>query len=175
MEINNFEGRFTNIEGKVENLNGVLEKMIEVSQNQLSTANNFSNDMDMIHKRLLTNENVLKAVLKDNENLNSTVTNLDFRMTNIEENEEITTEQCTKINSKIKSRVYDILDMPQDNKYYRTFITNLYSYLRRNHNLASPYRRTRKRHYDEVMKGIDTWYPEVKALKQQKDLKDLHR
>ena len=72
---------------------------------------------------------------------------LKIEWTTLKLNEEITDEQVREIQSRIKSRVTKILNYPNgdSDRYYQTFISNIYGYLRNNYSLGSRTATTKKK------------------------------
>lgn len=107
--------------------------------------------------------------------ISDTVVNLGDRMLAIEENEEITETQVEIINQKIKQRIIEILgsDYYEQAKYFRSFIMVLYRDMKKNHGMASTYRRTKKRDYQRLIDNIEAWIPSmgIEKLKAEIDKK----
>lgn len=103
------------------------------------------------------------------------------RITNLEDNAEITTEQRRAIKRAVTVKVYDILDLPmrkqdwtQKNKidsqmYSHLFFKRCYTEVSNLGHLASPYGLTTKANYADAVKDIGEWTPlgGVKALKNE--------
>ncbi len=105
--------------------------------------------------------------LDANESFKNTT---DSRLTTLELNEEITTEQCKTINSRCNYRVCEILnynDVKVRQIYYRVYISDLYKFLRKGYGLGSAMAKTRKGNYDNIFRGIEAWYPNNSVLKQR--------
>lgn len=92
-------------------------------------------------------------------------------MSQLENNEEIEDEKVREIQARIKQRVSKVLDYPNGDsaRYYQTFISNIYAYLRHSHCLGSRTATTKKKHYDTVLLGIETWYPNIQELKDRRN------
>jgi hypothetical protein len=75
---------------------------------------------------------------------------------------EITDTQKDIILDNAKRRVMEILSYDEDNvaRYFRTFISSLYTDMRKYKGLGSKVATTKKRNYDNVIEGIDAWVPE---------------
>ena len=149
-------------------LEDMMENLMVVQQNQMSSD-------ELIRARISKNENIIMSLAKQFEGQDIRITTIEDRIENIELNEEITHEQNREIKLKANRRVSEMLDLPRETKYYQIFIMNLYGYLRRNYQLGSPIAITRKKHYDTVMKGIETWSPDTQILKDKKDNIDKFR
>ena len=89
------------------------------------------------------------------------VSSLNDRMYQIENNEEITTEQVEKIKSAANTRIREILgkDENQWAKYSKTFYLKIYSDARMEAGLGSKIDRTRKHNFQRVMNYLESWYP----------------
>lgn len=106
---------------------------------------------------------------------------MDTRLTNLEDNAEITTEQRKAIKRAVKRKVYDLLKLPmkrQDwsekhkidsHKYGSLFFSHCYSEVSSLGHLASPYGLTTKANYADAIKDIGEWTPlgGVSALKKE--------
>lgn len=149
------------------NLEEMMQNLMVIQKNQMGAD-------DLVRARLGKTENIVLGLAKQYENHEGKIISIADRMDNLELNEEITDEQVRTIQSAIKSRVSKILNYPNSDsrKYYRTFISNIYSHLRHACNLGSRTATTRKKHYDTVMKGIEAWHPNVQDLKDRKDRLD---
>lgn len=94
-------------------------------------------------------------------------------ITQLKENEEITTTQQENINHMAKEKVLSILgkDPLEVQKYMRTFIQKLYSDTRRYAGLGSKIARTKKCDYQRCVDFIDAWVPNggYTALKEKAD------
>lgn len=132
---------------------------------------------DLIRARMAKTESMILGLSQEVGDNSTNITRLTGRVDDLEWNSEITDEQATAITSKVKARVSKILDYPNGDSdiYYRTFIANMYAYLRQSFNLGSKIRTTRKKHYDTVMKGISAWHPDIEELKNKKDKRDKAR
>ena len=145
-------------------LEDMMENLMVIQENQMYSD-------ELVRARIAKNENIILGLAEQFQNHDSEIFNLKDRMDNLELNEEITDEQVREIQMRIKQRVTKILDYPNgdSDKYYQTFISNIYAYLRNNYSLGSRAATTKKKHYDTVMRGIEAWYPDVKELKEKKD------
>lgn len=151
------------------NLEGMMENLMVIQRSQMSSD-------ELVKARIAKNENLILGMAKQYEDHDVKITSITDRMDNLELNEEITDEQVRTIQEMVKARVSKILDYPNgdSSKYYRTFISNLYSNLRHSYNLGSKVATTRKKHYDTVMKGIEAWHPNIGELKSRKDKRDFN-
>ncbi len=132
---------------------------------------------DLVRARMAKTESIVLGLSQEVNDNSTNINRLSSRVDNLEWNSEITDEQATAIISKVKARVSKVLDYPNGDSdiYYRTFIANMYAYLRQSFNLGSKIRTTRKKHYDTVMKGISAWHPDIQELKNKKDKRDKAR
>lgn len=136
------------------NLTVQLSELVEQTRNQLSVN-------ALVMDKFIESDNKFNNVLE--------------RLDNLELNEEITSEQSKYIKNRAKARVMKFLDYERESKYYRVFIRDLYKYLGDTCMLGSPIEVTRKRNYDNVVKGIDAWVPDVERLKTRKDNLDKYK
>lgn len=98
--------------------------------------------------------------------VSKSVTDINKRMFNLEQNEEITTEQDKNIRSIAARRVYELeeergISEEERNLYFGPIVKKLYGDARRYTGLASSIARTHKRDYDRIIEYIDAWNPTV--------------
>jgi hypothetical protein len=117
-------------------------------------------------------KNIVKGMnSKTNEN-SSNIATLQDDMENLKQNEEITEDQAIMIVVLARKRIAAILGYPSEDSeiYFMTFIQALYGDMRRSHGMGGAYRRTKKKNYQNVIDGIEAWYPRDKqALKDKVD------
>lgn len=103
------------------------------------------------------------------------VSSLNDRMTQIENNEEATTEQVETIKRTIGKRVDEILGSDKNvrARYYRTFIARIYTDARTYAGCGSSVSRTRKCNFQRVLNYVESWEPScgVAALMKATDEK----
>lgn len=95
------------------------------------------------------------------------VSNLNDRMYQIENNEEVTTEQVETIKSVAISRIKEILGKDENlwAKYSKTFFYRLYSDARKEAGCGSKVDRTRKCNFQKVINYMEAWNPECGVYK----------
>ena len=95
------------------------------------------------------------------------VSSLSNRMFQIENNEEITTEQVETIKKTAISRIREILGKDEYTwaKYFRTFIKRIYSDARANAGCGSKVDRTRKCNFQRVVDYMESWNPDDGVFK----------
>jgi len=124
---------------------------------------------------LKNTKSMLGGVATTVKDIGDNVSNLNDRMYNIEQNEEITTEQNENITSSVRRRIFEIIgnDELDLHKYYRIFAQRLYSNARRNGGMGSKVSRTKKRDYQKVIDFIEAWTPSggCAKLKMEADIK----
>ena len=149
------------------NLKEMIGELAVIQKNQMSSD-------ELVKARLASNENIIKGLVVQYENHDNQISTIKDRMDNLELNEEITDEQVRTIQARIKERVSRVLDYPNGDseKYYQTFISNIYASLRHSYSLGSRTATTKKKHYDTVMRGIEAWHPNIQELKARKDKRD---
>lgn len=148
-----------------ERLENMMEDLMVIQKNQMTAD-------ELVKARLVKNENLILGLAKKYEGQDIRLVNVEDEIENLKLNEEITHEQNREIKQFAHSRVNKMLNYPAEAKYFQTFIMNLYGYLRRNSQLGNPIAITRKKHYDTVMKGIESWRPNIQELKDRKDKRD---
>ncbi|AEB77407.1 ORF6C domain-containing protein [Clostridium botulinum] len=145
-------------------LQQMMGNLLMVSQNSMETT-------EVMKAELVSTKNTVRGLATQYNKITGEITNIQDRMDNLELNEEITDEQRNMINQKCRTRVNEVLDYNQDliDKYYRTYISNLYSILKRNYGMGAKIATTKKRNYDTVMRGIQAWFPKHEKLRQRAD------
>lgn len=102
--------------------------------------------------------NGMSNVLNDHSDA---IAQIQERQTQYELREEVTTEQETTIRNAAAKRVYEIIgnDVLDTQKYFRTFISRLYSDLRKNAGLGSSVSKTQKGNFQRCIDYIEAWTP----------------
>lgn len=124
-----------------------------------------------VERRLGLTEMNITQLLKDVGSHDTQLGEISTKVENLELNYEITDEQSKILQTRIKSRVREFCEYPSI--YYQTFISDCYSFLKKNYHCGSKLNTTKKRNYDYVMDGIVAWHPDGKALKARKDKRDI--
>lgn len=95
------------------------------------------------------------------------IAKLSDRMFTIEQNEEITSDQCDTITASTKTRITQILgnDELVRAKYYKLFSSRLYSDARKYAGLGSRIARTKKRDFQRILDFIESWNPDGGSVK----------
>lgn len=90
------------------------------------------------------------------------IAKLSDRMFTIEQNEEITSDQCDTITASTKTRITQILGSDElvRAKYYKLFSSRLYSDARKYAGLGSRIARTKKRDFQRILDFIESWNPD---------------
>lgn len=92
----------------------------------------------------------------------------------LKNNEEITTEQAANVLRTAHQRISTILDTDEEKaKYYRVFISRLWSDLKANAGCGHSYSSTKKCNYQRVLNHIEAWIPScgISELKRRVDEK----
>lgn len=149
-------------------LEDMMENLMVMQENQLSSD-------ELIRARMVKSERIITTLSHKYDEHDIELNEVKHRMDNLELNEEITDEQVREIQARVKQRVTKVLNYPNgdSDKYYQTFISNIYAYLRNNYSLGSRTATTKKKHYDTVMRGIEAWHPNIQELKDRRDKRDL--
>lgn len=124
----------------------------------------------------LKDTKVLVASLsKDIKNVQTDYSALTERMTNLEENEEITTEQHKTIRTAAHRRIFEIMgdDKYKRAKYFRGFITRLYMDAKTFSGLGNSIPTTRKRDFQRVIDYIESWTPTYGCRTLMRDLDEM--
>jgi len=142
-----------------------------VTQNSVATSSIL---VEMNH-----HEKMIGCVSGKVDTLSGSMSDIDDRITNIEQSEEITTSQVENILTAVHRRIFEIIgnDEYEVHKYFRIFAQRLYSSARRNAGMGSSVSRTRKRDYQRVLDYVEAWEPRngCTALKYEADVKAAAR
>ena len=130
---------------------------------------------NMMGQNAMTTQNINKQLGIVSSSVNAMgerVNNLDERMYQIENHEEVTTEMCETIGVAAKSRIYEILgnDELERVKYYRTFIKRLWADAKRYGGCGHKIATTKKCNFQRVLDFIDAWSPSGGALKLKREI-----
>lgn len=111
--------------------------------------------------------------------INDKVDNLDGRMYQLENNEEITTAQKNEIIRKVSKRAFEIIgdDLYEQEKYKQIFIKRLYADAKKYTGLGARTECTKKGDYQRVIDYIEAWTPSCGCanLKRRADEKAMAR
>ena len=112
-----------------------------------------------------------KESMKDVKVIDSKVDNIDRRVTDLENNYEITTQQRGNIKKTVSKQVYKLLGLPNKTsewteehrlireKYSNIFHRRCYTEASRKGHLAYPYGTTTVQNYVDAIKDIEAWTP----------------
>ena len=143
-----------------------------MSKNTELTPTDFLSNLEVI----LTNQNAavlgkVGEISKTVDSHNMRLEDHDARLTRLENDEEITTQQKKSIRDAVGRRVRTILELPPKRieweqehyiigeKYSKLFFKRCYSEVARKGHLMSPYESTPKKYYDDAMRDIEAWFP----------------
>lgn len=135
----------------------VMSQVVKVSSENTANISLLSNEVNEFRHEMKNDMKILKNDINE-----------------LKYNEEITTTQKNKIKSAAKVRVYEIIgtDRLDKAKYYKTFISRLYSNAKKYASMGSKIEETRKGDYQRVMNYIESWTPTqgIENLKREIDL-----
>ncbi len=140
-----------------------------------------SNAMEQMASAVTTTNQTVASLAGQISVVQNRLDAFNTRITNLEDNAEITTEQRRAIKKAVTRKVYEILELPlrrqdwtQKNKmdsqiYSPLFFKRCYTEVSNLGHLASPYGLTTKANYADAIKDIGEWTPlgGVKALKNE--------
>ena len=143
------------------NVNYDMQQLMNITGQTAMNINNMSRQLGV----------VASAV----DSIRTDVDGLTDRMNNLEQKEEVTTEQAATINRVIRKRIGDILGNNEEDlaKYRRIFSASLYRDARRCAGLGISYQATKKENYQRVLDFAEAWIPACGCaeLKRKADLK----
>ena len=148
---------------------GKFSKQLAVSTNQLAESTK------AIFIELAENKEKINLINNALSSIQEKVSNHSTRLDQLELNEEITSEQEIVIRDSAKKRVFTIIgdDVLDYQKYFRSFISKLYTNARKEAGLGSKISKTRKGDYQRVINYIEAWTPKngCAGLKEEIDIK----
>src|SRR5574344_2459116 len=152
------------MENRKENLGYTMEQVIQM-------VGTVANSNVLVLNRMDNVESIVGALAKKSEESNIKIRDIEDEIDRLKLQEEITDEQREQITSKSKARMCEVLYFNESdiNKYGRVYISNLYTFLKQKHNLGGKIATTKKGNYDNVMNGIQSWYPDHEKLKSRVD------
>lgn len=130
-----------------------------------------------VNNKLIMQGKVLNTVLVTLEEQDSRVTNIENKLLVHMENELISPMQRDNIVERAKFRVSQFLKYPSKDYalYSKTYFKDLYGFLRRNYCLMNKIGNTKSKDYDNVMNGMNDWFPNEVVLKEKADLNREYR
>lgn len=157
------------------NSDNSLEDMKSILGQAANLAKSNSESTAVMLAELTNQRKIIGGMSTEIIKIGDTLTNIGDRINNLEQSEEITTNQNENITTAVKRRLFEILggDEYDVHKYYRIFAQRLYSNARKNAGLGSKVARTRKRDYQRVLDYVEAWEPQYgcAALRAEADLK----
>ena len=148
---------------------GDFSKQLATSTNQLVESTK------AIFIELTENKEKIKLINTALSSIQEKVSDHSNRLDQLELNEEITSEQEIVIRDSAKKRVFTIIgdDVLDYQKYFRSFISKLYTNARKEAGLGSKISKTRKGDYQRVINYIEAWVPKkgCSGLKEEVDTK----
>lgn len=158
------------------NFNTDTTMSIEVMQQMLgqtiSVVKPMADTMSIMGKKLDEVCSQVGGFILKLNNHDDVLGSLGDRMTEVELNEELTEDQANNIKSIVNKRVAEILhfDDLEMAKYFRTFVVQCYSFLKK-HGMGASYRRTHKRYYQPIIDKAESWIPDegIQKLKDKID------
>lgn len=155
--------------------NNSLEDMKSILGQAANLAKSNSETTAVILAELSNQHKIIGGISTKIVDMGDAISSIVDRINNLEQSEEITTNQNENITTAVKRRLFEILggDEYDVHKYYRIFAQRLYSNARKNAGLGSKVARTRKRDYQRVLDYVEAWEPKYgcAALKAEADLK----
>lgn len=150
-----------------------MEQMQNILGGSIQLSKNNTEDISVMKVTIMQQGSLIGGLAKQFNDLDGTVSSISGRLTDLEQNEEITDEQRQQLNQACKNRTACLLDYDEESiaKYYRFYILDLYKFLKNNYGMGAKIATTRKRNYDRCMKGIDAWYPNHEKLRKRANVK----
>lgn len=150
-----------------------LEIMFQEFMNKTATMNeSLVVSTQETNNKISMQGRVLNTVLSTLEEQDVRVTSVENKLLVHMENELITPMQRDNIADRAKFRVGQFLEYPsrEYSLYSKTYFKDLYGFLRRSYGLMNKIGNTKAKDYDNVMSGMNDWYPNESYLKEKADL-----
>ena len=153
---------------KTNEIMDILGKTAELTKVQ-------SENAAIMMAELSSQRQLLNGLLNQMNNMSGKVDRLNDRMDVLELQEEIKDEQRMQLLNSAKSRVNEIIgdDYIEQSKYFRGFISRLWSDSKQYGGVGSKIATTRKENYQRAINYIEAWIPHggVSKLKRELDKK----
>ena len=148
------------MENRKENLGYTMEQVMQM-------VGTVANSNVLTITRMENVESLIGDLARRTENTSVKINTIEDEIERLKLKEEITDEQREQIVTKSKARMCEVLNYNESDihKYGRVYISGLYSFLKQKHNLGSKIATTKKGNYDNVMSGIQSWYPDHVKLR----------
>lgn len=150
-----------------------LEIMFQEFMNKTATMNeSLVVSTQETNNKISMQGRVLNTVLSTLEEQDVRVTSVENKLLVHMENELITPMQRDNIADRAKFRVGQFLEYPsrEYSLYSKTYFKDLYGFLRRSYGLMNKIGNTKAKDCDNVMSGMNDWYPNESYLKEKADL-----
>lgn len=150
--------------------NNIMSMFKQIATFQMHTDDNLLSISD----QMKIQSRQLGVVTHDVDLLKNNMNTVNEQIYQLQNNEEITTNQRKNIRNAVNERVKTLFPTDLDKARYRaTAYKRCYSDMQRSYGMATPYETTPKCMYQSVMDGIVAWIPHggVEALKREVDEK----
>ena len=159
----------------MENIMGTVGELTGLSKQLMYSTNQLAESTKAIYIKLAENDEKLNLVTTAISSIQDKMNHQSNRLDQLELNEEIKSEQEIIIRNTAKKRVFEIIgdNILDYQKYFKTFISKLYTDARKEAGLGSRIATTRKGDYQRVINYIEAWVPKkgCSGLKEEVDNK----
>lgn len=153
----------------ITSITGYIKNQDKQNESSIALQSDLSNSLQLMNARLLANENQVKEIFRILDEYGSGIKTLRDEFELHKENEVIDENQRKNIRARAFLRIKEFLDNDLDYaKYHMTYFGDLYGYLKQYCHYTTM-SSTKTKHYDDVMGGIVSWYPQESKLKQKAD------
>jgi hypothetical protein len=146
-----------------------MKKQDKQNESALAVQTDLSNSVKLTNERLFADESKIKDIYKRLDEYFTGFSTLKDEFELHKDNEVIDENQRKAIHSRTFTRIKEFLSDDYDYaRYHMTYFGDLYKYLKQfcHYTTMSS---TVKKHFDDVMGGIESWYPHERELKSKAD------
>lgn len=153
----------------IKSITDYIKNQDKQNETSLALQTDLSSSVQLMGARLLANENQVKEIFRVLDEYGTGIKMLRDEFEIHKENEVIDENQRKNIRARAFLRIKEFLKNDLDYaKYHMTYFGDLYGYLKQYCHYTTM-SSTKTKHYDDVMSGIVSWYPQESKLKQKAD------
>ena len=153
----------------ITSITNYIKNQDKQNESSLALQTDLSSSVQLMGARLLANENQVKEIFRVLDEYGTGIKMLKDEFEIHKENEVIDENQRKNIRARTFLRIKEFLKNDLEYaKYHMTYFGDLYGYLKQYCHYTTM-SSTKTKHYDDVMSGISSWYPQESKLKQKAD------
>lgn len=142
-----------------------LSQVLEISKNMIAATGN-------TNKSLLDLGGKVAEVFSKVDEVVDEIQIMKFDIVQIKEHEEITTQQASDLRNLVSRKVYSLLTNEEIVIYGRKVFSDCWRFLA-NFGCLRPYATTPKKSFDDIVKGLKSYDPDLAMLKAEVDKSNL--